>query len=184
MSRLFAHNGVDFATEEVNRIFYHDGVNFSKPVNRVWTHDGAQWVQIFPGEGSSELPAGAYVIGATSQSLGTSSGFAEFDTVPYRGRITEIACRVSWKVYSFTVDFTMGVSGRPIGNFYRNIANNNREWDGRTIDHRIDTFDASSLTDFNTGAAIGFTYSAASSPSEGGGISARISNTQLELTIV
>jgi len=178
MSRLFAHGGASFNTE-VNRIFYHDGNDFSNEVNRVWAHDGAQWTQIFPGDGNQELPSGTYILGPTSQFLGTPNGYSEYDTVPYRGRITEIRARVSWRPQTFcTAGLIFGTSGRPNGNFYRNITSD-ASWCGRTIDHRIDSFDATSIDDFNNGAAIGFSYS-----TSGLDIGAAWSNVSLNIVIV
>lgn len=177
MSKLFAHDGVDFASEEVNRIFYHDGVNFAKPVNRVWAHDGAQWTQIFPGEGDAGLPPGDYILGATSLSIPTSTtgGLAEFNTVPYRGRINAVRMRISWR--SIPSGSILSVRGRPVNTFYRNITLDNT-WSNRTIDHRIDTFNATSLVEFNSGAAIGFNFSHNSLI-----LSSIMTNVQLRLTI-
>lgn len=135
-----------------------------------------QWRDISGGGG---LPAGTYYLSPSSQSLGVGSGFSEYNTIEYRGRITEIRARVSWRTQSFCIaGLVFGVSGRPNGNFYRNITSDGT-WCGRTIDHRIDTFDATSLTDFNSGAAIGFSYSAS-----GLDIGNAWSNVQLGLTIV
>lgn len=177
MSKLFVHDGANFDTE-VNRIFYHDGVDFSKQVNRVWVNDGAQWSQIFPGEGDTDLPPGDYVLGATSLSIPTSTtgGLAEFNTVPYRGRINAVRMRISWR--SIPSGQGISVSGRPNGNFYRTITSDST-WSNRTIDHRIDTFDATSITDFNTGAAIGFSFSNTGNLI----LSTMMTNVQLRLTI-
>ncbi len=158
MSKLFVHDGVDFTSEEVNRIFYHDGVDFSKEVNRVWAHDGTEWMEIFPGDQVEPLPPGQYILSPVSQDLTGTSGFSDYVTTAFRGRITEIRARCSWVPQIICVQgINNGVSGRPNGNFYRNIVNDG-SFCGRTIDHRIDSFDASSLTDFNSGAATGFSY--------------------------
>ena len=179
MSKLFVHDGVDFTSQEVKRIFYHDGVDFSKEVNRVWVHDGQQWTQIFPGEGDVDLPPGDYLLGPTSQFLGTPTGFSDYDTTPFRGRITEIRARVSWRPNAICIPgLVFGTSGRPNGNFYRNITSD-ASWCGRSIDHRIDSFDATSITDFNNGAATGFSYSTA-----GLNIGNAWSNVALNLKIV
>ncbi len=138
-----------------------------------------QWRAV---EDSNPPPSpGDYVLGATSIFLGTNgTGYAEFDTTEYRGSISEIRARLSWTDFALT-DPTLNLSGRPSGNFYRNVANIDDEFNGRTIDHRIDTFDASSLTEFNSGAAIGFNITHPDGPSF---ISTVINNVQLRLTIV
>jgi hypothetical protein len=154
-------------------------------VNGTWTRveeayvraDGS-WKQFFGPETveppPTKPPAGTYILPATALYLGSeTNGYAEFNTEAYRGYITQIRARVSWK-YSGT--FTSAWSGRPNGNFYRNI---DPDFGGQTIDHRIDTFDASSLTDFNSGAAIGFSFTKPS----GTTWSTWISNVQLNLTI-
>jgi len=103
------------------------------------------------------LPPGTYTLSPTAQSIGQQTAYAEFNTVEYRGRITAIWAVISWHGGALT-DFSMSCSGRHNGNYYRQIDNNGGEWNGRTISHRIDSFDASSLTDFNNGNAIGFNF--------------------------
>ena len=123
---------------------------------------------------------GVYVLGATSIFLGTAGvGFAEFETTEYRGSISEIRARLSWTDFALT-DPDVSISGRPTSNFYRTVSNINDEFNGRTIDHRIDTFDAGSLTEFNSGAAIGFNLEHTNGPSF---LSTVINNCQLTLTI-
>ncbi len=122
---------------------------------------------------------GTYFLAPISQSLTGGSGFSDYNTTEYRGNITEIRARVTWKPQAICVaglDFQ--VSGRPNGNFYRTITSDGT-FCGRTIDHRIDTFDATSLTDFNNGDATGFSYSTAGLELGNGW-----SNVQLGLTIV
>ena len=118
---------------------------------------------------------GTHILPATALWLGSeTSGYAEYNTEDFRGYISEIRARVSWK---FSGVFTSQWRGRPNGNYYRNI---DPDFGGQTIDHRIDTFDASSLTDFNNGNAIGFTFTKPS----GTPWSTWISNVQLNLTTV
>ena len=130
-------------------------------VEEGWVRVDGAWRQFFGLEDEEEIPdkpaAGSYTLSATAQYYGSGkTGYAEFNTSAYRGYITQIRARISWKnITAATFDFS--ISGRPNGNFYRNI-DNPGQYSGRTIDHRIDTFDSSSLTDFNNGNAIGFSY--------------------------
>ncbi len=129
------------------------------------------WKQFWPPEGDAveppptKPPAGTYVLAATALSLpsGSFSGYAEFNTSAYRGWITQIYARVTWATQPVgDANFSMGVNGRPNNRSYRSVANTDYQWDGRTIDHRIDTFNANALTDFNNGAAYGFNLSSQS----------------------
>ena len=176
MSKLLAHDGAGF-NEEANSVKVHDGAGFNVDVPRIWANDGFQWVQVWPGEGTEPLPPGDYVLPATALSIPSSNtgGLAEFDTVPYRGRINAVRMRISWR--SIPSGSNLSVSGRPNNNFYRNITLDNT-WSNRTIDHRIDTFDATSITDFNSGAAIGFNFSHTNLL-----LSSIMTNVQLRLTI-
>ena len=122
------------------------------------------------------IPPGVYILSAISQDLVGTSGFSDFDTLEYQGRITEIRLRASWKG-NLVNGIDIGVTGRTSGNFYRNITTDDT-WENRTIDHRIDTFDAASLTEFNNGTATGFSYSGI------GALENTWSNVQLNLTIV
>ncbi len=146
----------------------------------MWGKVNGAWFQVYPGEGiPPDLPAGTYILSPTSQFLGTPNGFSEYDTELYRGRITEIRARVWWRPQAFCIaGLDFNTSGRPNGNFYRAITNDGT-FCGRTIDHRIDSFDPSSINDFNSGDAIGFTYTTA-----GLDIGNAWSNVQLNLTIV
>lgn len=121
---------------------------------------------------------GDYVLGPTSINIPTSTtgGYASFNTTEYQGAISEIRMRISWR--SIPQGSDLSVSGRPNNNFYRTITLDN-SWSNRTIDHRIDTFDATSLTDFNSGAATGFNFSHESLI-----LSSIMTNVQLRLTIV
>lgn len=126
----------------------------------VWANGG--WRKFYPGEGDTEPPptkppAGSYTLQPTAQFYGSgSTGYAQFNTDAYRGYITEIRARISWKSITAAID-TFGIRGRPNNRFYRNV-DNPGQWSNRTIDHRIDTFNATSLTDFNNGNAIGFNF--------------------------
>ena len=178
MSRLLAHDGAGFNVE-ANRILAHDGAGFNVNVPRAWVHTGTEWEQIFPGSGTEPIPPGTHILAPTSQFLGTPTGFSDYDTNGYRGRITEIRARVSWRPNAICIPgLVFGTSGRPNGNFYRNITSD-ASWCGRSIDHRIDSFDATSITDFNNGAATGFSYSTA-----GLNIGNAWSNVALNLKIV
>lgn len=155
-----------------------------KTVEAGWVRVGSSWKQWYPVEDEPIPPPscpspGQHTLQATSLSLPSSgSGSATFNTDAYQssGCIKEIRMRVSWKSF---ITFAGGirVSGRPNNNFYRDI-DNSGEWSGRTIDHRIDTFDATSLTDFNSGAATGFTFPSLNASS----VASQISNVQLVLT--
>ena len=121
---------------------------------------------------------GYYQLSATSLYLpdpGTT-GYAEFNTTEYRGSISEIYSVISWGS-PLIVGITLTASGRPNNNYYRSYSLT-QDWDNRTISHRIDTFDASSLTDFNSGAAIGFNFGGDSNI-----IGRYMKNVQLGLTI-
>ena len=83
--------------------------------------------------------------------------------------------QISWR--SIPDGGDLSVSGRPNNNFYRNITGDNT-WSNRTINHRIDTFDATSITDFNSGAAIGYNFSHQSLI-----LSSLMTNVKLGLTI-
>ena len=120
--------------------------------------------------GVPPLAPGQYTLPTTAG--GGGSSFVEADTTPYRGRITEVRVLISWD--QLISGPSISVTGRPNGNFYRNIVFD-QSWSFRSIFHRIDTWDATSLTDFNNGDAIGFTY---------GGSTGAWSNTQVVLTIV
>lgn len=133
------------------------------------------WKQFYPTDDDPEPPPscpspGTYILNATSLYLPTTGGvggYAEFDTSDFQvsGCIKEIRIRVGWGNFT-TNGITFPVAGRPNGNHYRTISSDS-SWANSTIDHRIDTFDASSLTDFNSGLATGFTLSAPSSSSLG-----------------
>lgn len=149
--------------------------NHPSDTNKKYVKVHGQWRAT---ETSAPPPGGGdYVLGATSLSIptSTSGGLAEFNTTEYRGSIIEIRMRISWR--SIPTGSSLSVSGRPNSNFYRNITLDNT-WSNRTIDHRIDTFDATSLTDFNSGAAIGFNFSHTSLI-----LSSIMTNVQLRLTI-
>ena len=150
-------------------------------MTKIYGKVNGSWREVYPGSGiPPDLPPGEYTLGASSIFLDTSGvGFAEFVTDDYRGRIIEIRCILSWTNTSL-VNTTISTRGRPSNTFYRDIDNNNQEWNGRTISHRIDTFNASSLTEFNNGSAIGFNLELTSDPNF---LSTVIHNVQLGLTI-
>jgi len=147
--------------------------------SRQWMKVNGQWRTFTGGAPGPGPTPGTYVLQATSISIGTTA-FAEFDTAVYRGFISEIRIRLSWKSEFGIDNDDIQTSGRPSGTFYRTIANDNNEWDGRTIDHRIDTFNASSLTEFNNASAIGFNLT---NTGPVGSVTRVISNIQLVLTI-
>ena len=136
-------------------------------VDAGWVKVGGVWRQWFTG--IPPLAPGTYVLPNTAG--GGGFAFVEADTTPYRGRITELRVRISYG--AVTIGKQTGVSGRPNGNFYRNLTGD-LSWVGATIRHRIDTWDATSLDDFNSGAAIGYTYT---------NIQAGMTNSQVEVTI-
>lgn len=117
------------------------------------------------------LPPGQYTLPTTAG--GGSSSFVEADTTPYRGRITEIRVLISYGG-SMEVGKNTSVAGRPSANNYRSITGD-ASWINRSIFHRIDTWDAASITEFNDGDAIGFTY---------GNQQFSMTNSQVVLTIV
>lgn len=128
-------------------------------VGNAWGNNNGTWNKWWPPGGEVGPLPGTYVLTPTSLSLPSGdTGYAEFNTTSYRGRITQISARLSWKSAS-EPNGGVSATGRPSGTFYRNIDNNSGEWANRTIDHRIDTFNATSLTQFNNGSAIGFTFS-------------------------
>lgn len=149
-----------------------------KVVEGGWVRVNNTWKQFYPVDDETEPPdpgptPGTYILAPTSLYLGGLSGYASYDTTPYRGHITEIRARISWLN---TGAFDVSVSGRPNNNFYRSIA---ADWGGQTIDHRIDTFDSTSISDFNSGAATGFNLSKpATTP-----LDVWMSNVQLNLTV-
>ena len=152
-------------------------------VEEGWVRVDGAWRQFFGLEDEEPPPVkpnpGSYTLQPTAQYYGSgSSGYAEFNTSAYRGYITQIRARISWKSISAAVH-TFGISGRPYGNFYRNI-DNPGQWSNNTVDHRIDTFDASSLTDFNNGNAYGFNYTYSSSSYK---MSELLSRTQLVIQV-
>jgi len=158
-------------------------------VNGAWRGNNpgdtnAKYVKVFgqwrATETSNPPPSpGEYILGATSLSIptSTSGGLAEFNTAEYQGFISEIRMRISWR--SIPSGQNISVSGRPTSNFYRTITSDT-SWSNRTIDHRIDTFDAGSLTEFNNGSAIGFNFSNTGTLI----LSTMMTNVQLRLTIV
>ena len=104
---------------------------------------------------------GTYILSPTSISIGSHTGYAEFNTAYYRGYISEVKVQITWRdAGGYTTSFD--VSGRPSGNYYRQIQNNAGEWDGRTITHNVGSYDAAAITEFNSGAAIGFSFDAGS----------------------
>lgn len=120
---------------------------------------------------------GTYILSPTSLFLGSeTSGYALFDTSFYRGHISEIRARVSYSGFSST-GFQFSWYGRPSGTYYRQT---DVTTPNNTIDHRIDTFNASSLTQFNNGSATGFTITKPA----GTLISTWITYVRLNLTIV
>jgi len=152
MSGHIKHAGVWKDLTELH--IKHSGV--WKPVTEGWAKNGGTWNQWWPVE--SGVTPGTYILSPSSLYLPFGpSGYAEYSTGAFLGaNITGIWARISWRVATGLDNEALQVSGRPNSNFYRTINNDNNEWDGRTIDHRIDTFDATSLTDFSSGAAIGF----------------------------
>ena len=101
---------------------------------------------------------GTYILSPTALYLpdpGTS-GYAEFNTSAYRGYINNVQCRITWGS-QLIVGITLNISGRHNGNFYRNLPLT-QDWDNRTIDHGVSSYDSSAITDFNNGAAIGFNF--------------------------
>ncbi len=124
------------------------------------------WKQFWPPEGDTveppptKPPAGTYILAATAIWLPSdgSNGYVEFNTGDYRGWITEVYARVSWRS-NLINGLNTGMAGRPNNRFYRNITHDTA-WENRTIDHRMDTFNANVLTDFNNGAAYGFNIQA------------------------
>ena len=160
---------------------WHEAETYVKVFGQ-W-HEAQTFVKVFGrwrNEGETPpLTPGIYILQPASQFLGVGSGYSQYDTSDYRGRITEIRARVSWRQQTFCIPgLNFGTSGRPNGNFYRNIVSAD-DFCGRTIDHRIDTFDPTSLTDFNSGAAFGFNYN-----TSGLDIGNAWSNVALNLTIV
>lgn len=139
-----------------------------RTVDTAWVKVGGVWREWF--SGVPPLAPGTYVLPTTAG--GGGFAFVEADTTPYRGRITELRVRITYG--SPVVGISTSVSGRPNGNFYRNITGDN-SWSNSTIRHRIDTWDATSLTDFNNGDAFGFTFA---------NIQASHNNSQVEVTIV
>ena len=130
-------------------------------IEEAYVRVNGAWLQFFgPPEVEpppTKPPAGSYTLQPTAQFYGSgSTGYAQFNTDAYRGYITEIRARISWKSITAAID-TFGILGRPNNRFYRNV-DNPGQWSNRTIDHRIDTFNATSLTDFNNGNAIGFNF--------------------------
>ena len=152
--------------------------NHPSDTNKKYVKVHGQWRAT---ETSAPPPGGGtYILAATSLFLGTTgTGHAEFNTTEYRGSIIEIRARLTWTSFALT-DPALSLTGRPSGNFYRSVSNIGDEFDGRTIDHRIDTFDPASLTEFNSGASIGFSIVHTNGPSF---ISTVINNVQLSLTI-
>jgi hypothetical protein len=137
---------------------------------------GWGWYEVWPGSTPpGPPPPGTYILSPSSSSIGDYSGYAEFDTGNFQGYITEIRIRISWGGYG-NFPKNINVNGRPSGTFYRDIYNDT-EWDGRTIDHRIDTFNAGSLTEFNNGSSIGFSVAL------DGGLIMEINAIQLVLTV-
>ena len=126
---------------------------------------------------------GTYTLSPSSLFLSTSTqatNYAEFVTSEYRGSIINIWAVVSWRDRGVAItDQAFNIAGRPNGNYYRNIANNGGEYNGRTISHQINTFDASSLSDFNSGAAYGFNMTT----TQGLGMKNTVANVQLKLQI-
>lgn len=138
-----------------------------KAVDTAYVKVAGAWDVAF--SGVPPLAPGTYVLPTTAG--GGGFAFVEADTTPYRGRITAVVVRISYG--SPVVGIVTSVTGRPNGNFYRNITGDN-SWSNRTISHRCDTFDPTALTDFNNGDAIGFTF---------GNMQASHNNSQVELTI-
>ena len=131
-----------------------------RTVTEGYVRIGGQWARWYPDEVEPDPPApGTYVLAPESQYLPDTPGargYAEFDTSAFQGYIDEIRARISW---GYTANFSstrsLRVGGRPSGTTYRSITDL-ASWSNRTIDHRIDTFSATSLTQFNNGTAIGF----------------------------
>lgn len=139
---------------------------YSKVVGR-WRHTE---------EPPPSLSPGTYILGASSYYMPAStSGYALFDTTEYRGRITQVTARISWGS-PLIVGIDLSVTGRGSGNFYRWL-DLTQDWDNRTIDHRIDTFDAGAVTEFNNGTATGFTFANSNA------VGNYIKNVQLKIVI-
>ncbi len=152
------------------------------PVQKVFTKIDSTWNQVFPAQAPVSCPVSdTYTLQPTSLFLDTAgTATAEFNTAQFQfaNCIKEIRIVLTWTNTSL-VNTTLSIRGRPSNTFYRDIDNINHEWDGRVIDHRIDTFNAASLTEFNNGSSIGFNIQLTSDPNF---VSTVISNVQLKLT--
>jgi hypothetical protein len=174
MSEIRFDSGGNWNTV-ANAVHAWDGSDWDTTINKVHSWNGSEWQELWPLTVPPTPSPGDHVLSPSSSSIGDYSGYAEFNTEFYRGYIDEIRIRISWGGYG-NFPRQIDVSGRPSGNFYRDIYNDT-EWDGRTIDHRIDTFDASSLTEFNNGSAYGFSIALS------GGLIMEINSIQLVLTV-
>ena len=172
---------IDESWVPVRKVFTKVNADWQE-VTEAYTKVNADWQQVFPATVPVACPVpGGYTLAPTSLFLDTAgTAFAEFDTTPFQftNCIKEIRIVLTWTNTSL-INTTLSIRGRPTNTFYRDIDNLNREFDGRTIFHRIDTFNASSLTEFNSGSSIGFNIQLTSDPNF---VSTVISNVQLELT--
>jgi len=178
---LRAWDGTDF-DETVQRVWAWDGAAFV-PVNRIWGQNGTEFTHLWPDEtdpGPTPLPPGTYILSPTSISLPSSKtgGFAEFDTTPYQGRITEVIARVSYNSWIATLNDVMVWRGRPSNTSYRSVTMID-SYRNTTIDHRMEVIAPVALTEFNNGSATGFNMSATFL-----NINTAISNVRLRLEIV
>ena len=153
---------------------------------RQWYKIEGQWRTLDDDGGTLPPPIGpvpgTYYLNPTSQYLPVSgSGYAEFNTAAYRGFITVVQVQIAWGNFFFQPGSpsVFSASGRASGTFYRNFTLEKSEWANRTILHGISSFNASAITQFNNGSAIGFNYS---DPSLSG-LDQLVRNTRLVLTV-
>ena len=98
---------------------------------------------------------GTYILNPTTLALaGETNGYALFNTASYRGKILEVRARVTYTSFSST-SFKFSWYGRTSGTYYRQT---DVTFPSSTIDHRMDTFNGSVLSQFNNGSATGFTF--------------------------
>ncbi len=185
---IFEHDGTNWVEipEDGGTVKVHEGGGWFD-INVVEMHDGTAWQVVWqrtdpeppPPEGPDE---GTYVLSPTGLYLPSTpgaSGYAEFNTTAYRGYISEIRARIHWS--SSTVQGAdLRISGRTSGTYYRTV-NDVEQWLSRTIDHRIDSYSYTSLTEFNNGSAYGF--SLLMQDAGAAGLSYFIDNVQLVITV-
>ena len=114
---------------------------------------GGTWQQWWPPEAGPTPPpsGGTYVLSPYTSSwpTGSATGYAQFYTSGYAGRITAVKARISWSTLGSP---DSNVYGRASGTYYRAISQDSG-WANRTIDHDLGS---TAVSQFNAQSANGY----------------------------